>query len=150
MSLYSYRGVCSRVVDGDTVELQEIDLGFGIRQFGIPEAPLRFRLAGINAYETRLGRGTTQEEKEIGLEAKDWLKGEIEGSVIRIRTVRTGAKGNFGRWLAYLYRDGDEHEALLPANSLNRELLDKGFAVVSDYDDGDVFLALGYERDPEP
>jgi endonuclease YncB( thermonuclease family) len=147
MSLFSYRGVCSRVVDGDTVELDVIDLGFGVMQFGIPEAPLRFRLAGVNAYETRLGRGTTPEEKVVGLEAKEWLRELIEGQKVRVRTVRGGSKGSFGRWLAYLYVDGDEHEALLPGNSLNRELLDKGYAVVSEYDDGEAFIALGYSRE---
>lgn len=149
MSLYSYRAVCSRVVDGDTIELEVIDQGFGDMKFGIPEAKLSFRLAGVNAYETSLRYGTTPEEKVVGLEAKEWLKDLIEGKKIRIRTVRSGAKGNFGRFLAYIYEDGDDHEPLLPSNSLNHTLLEKGYAVVSNYDDGEVFIQMGYKRKEE-
>ena len=149
MSLYSYRAVCSRVVDGDTVVLDVLDQGFGDMKFSIPEGELRFRLAGVDAYEKTLRGDTTPEEKAKGIEATEWLKSLIEGKKIRVRTVRSGAKGNFGRFLAYIFVDGPNDESLLPKDSLNRALLDKGYAVVSEYADGEVFVQMGYERSGE-
>lgn len=142
--LYNYKCVCDRVVDGDTIDAEVIDLGFGHYFHSIPEAPLRFRLAAVNAYETSLRQGTTPEQKEIGLKAKEWLANLIEGKTIRIHTVRAGAKGSLGRFLAWLYLDDDN--PMEPEYSINRMLLDNGFAVVSKYPDGEVFIAMGYAR----
>ena len=64
--MFEYRATCVHVSDGDTIDLADMDLGFGITM----TQTQRFRLAGINTYETSLRGGTTPEEKEIGLKAK--------------------------------------------------------------------------------
>lgn len=49
-TLYNYRCTILKVVDGDTVHA-EVDLGFDVR------ICMRFRLAGINAPESRTAEG---------------------------------------------------------------------------------------------
>ena len=159
MSLWERRVVVSRVVDGDTIDLEWIDQGFGDFKMGVPPRgadagdPLRFRLAGINAYETRLTGGTTPEQKEKGLEAKAWLAAILDGQKARIKSIVSFRKGNFGRYLAFVFLDGPDDEHLDPldrSKCLNRMLLDEGFAVVSKYSDGDIYAGLGYERESWP
>jgi endonuclease YncB( thermonuclease family) len=156
VSLWCRRVVVNRVVDGDTIDLEWIDQGFGDFKMGVPprEAdpgdPLRFRLAAVNAYEKTLRGGTTPEEKALGIEATAWLKGVIEGRKAKIKSIVSFRKGNFGRYLVYLFLDGPDDEHLDPldgAKCINRMLLDEGYAVVSKYDDGDTYDGLGYERE---
>ncbi len=70
--------------------------------------------------------------------------------MIRVKSVKAGSKGNFGRYLAYVFIDGPDHKSLDPIDPetcLNLMLLDKGFAVVSKYEDGDMYEGLGYPRE---
>jgi endonuclease YncB( thermonuclease family) len=143
-------------VDGDTIDLEWIDQGFSDFKMGIPPRgadpgdPLRFRLAAINAYEKTLRGGTTPEEKALGIEATAWLKGVVEGQKAKIKSVVSFRKGNFGRYLVFLFLDGPDDEVLDPldpSKCINRMLLDEGYAVVSKYDDGDIYDGLGYSRE---
>ena len=128
--MYTYRARVSRVVDGDTVDLAWVDLGWGIQIRPSSAEPLRIRFAGINAYETSLRGGTTPEQKLLGLEAKSWLQKVCEGEVVRIQTVKGGERGNFGRYLAWVWTDGPEGEALSVGESLNMQIVDHGWGVL--------------------
>jgi micrococcal nuclease len=60
--LWFYRGICERVIDGDTIVFT-VDLGFDIY---LKSQKMRF--AGINTPESRT---RNKEEKVLGLAAKD-------------------------------------------------------------------------------
>ena len=60
----------TKIVDGDTIDV-EIDLGFDI------SFSSRVRLAGIDTPESRT---TDKMEKALGIEAKAYLKKEIEAA----------------------------------------------------------------------
>ncbi len=129
--MYTYRADVSRVVDGDTIDLAWIDLGFGVRLFPTSAQPLRVRFAHTNAYETSLRGDTTKDEKQLGLECKAWLAERIEGKQVRIRTEKDGSRGNFGRWLVWVWDDGQDDEVLteLLDESYNQQILDMGYGV---------------------
>jgi endonuclease YncB( thermonuclease family) len=151
MALYEYRALCSRVIDGDTIELAWKDYGDGFKVHTSKRNPLRYRLASINAYEKTLRSGTTPEEKVLGIEATHWLKGQVEGKIVHIKSVASGAKGNLGRYLAYLFPDMGNDAQLDPLSPscFNLQLLVHRYAVVSKYADGHIYASLGYPREAE-
>lgn len=128
--MYEYRAKVLRVVDGDTIDLEWWDFGAGIKMHAAGDQQLRMRLAHINAYETSLRYGTTPEQKTLGIEAREWLKEQCEGQVVRLRTVKGGARGSFGRYLVWIWPDGDDDDPLLNATSYNQAILDYGWGVV--------------------
>jgi len=103
--MYEYRATITRVVDGDTVHA-DVDCGLDIH------TRLTIRLYGVNAPEARAPGGK---------EAADWLRGKIEGKVVRIETYKD-RREKFGRYLATIY-------ALDETDSVNQQLLDAGHAV---------------------
>ncbi len=127
--MYNYRAKVERVVDGDTIDLEWWDLGAGVRLFPTSTKPLRMRFAGIDAYETSLRGDTTPEEKLKGIEAREWLRREIEGKRVRIRTVLDGETGSFGRFLVWVWPDCEPDEMPSKMDSYNYELIRKGYAV---------------------
>lgn len=92
MNPYIYRIANLRVVDGDTVDC-DIDLGFDQWMHG-----QRIRMHGIDAPETRT---RDLEEKQRGLEAKQWLIDTLSGDPSRLRLVSDEfePRGKFGRIL---------------------------------------------------
>ena len=118
--MYEYRAHVVRVVDGDTADVL-IDLGFDI------SLKKRVRFTRINAYETRLGKDTTQEEKEIGLEAKEYVKNLIEGKEIILQSHKEKG-GKYGRYIAEIIYMKDEERI-----NLNDELVIKKYAVYQEY-----------------
>jgi len=118
--MYEYRAHVVRVVDADTVDVL-LDLGFDI------SLKKRVRFARINAYETRLGKDTTQEEKEIGLEAKEYVKNLVEGKEIILQSQK-GKGGKYGRYIAEIIYMVDDQRI-----NLNDELVIKKYAVYQDY-----------------
>ena len=107
---FVYPAKVERVIDGDTIVV-DLQLGLGVV---LDDQYIRFY--GIDAWETR------GEEREKGLEAKEYLeerlsKGKIE---IEIRPEwGQHGKGSFGRWLGVVYVDGV---------NVNAELVEKGYA----------------------
>ncbi len=88
--MYEYRCKITRVVDGDTVDV-DIDLGFGM---WIHKE--RIRLYGIDTPESRT---RDLEEKKYGLLAKEQVKYFLPvGSIQTLITVKDKA-GKFGRIL---------------------------------------------------
>lgn len=117
--MFDYKAVVERVVDGDTIKVL-IDLGFGITY----KETVRF--ADIDAYETSLRRGTTEAQKQIGLEGKEFLKELIEGKEISLTTIKD--RGKYGRYVADVYiKDGDVDI------SVNQQMVKKGYAVYKKY-----------------
>jgi endonuclease YncB( thermonuclease family) len=116
-SCYNFRVVeINRVLDGDTIDVT-IDLGFDLYK------KERVRVAGVDTPEKRT---RNLEEKELGIDATNWLKEKLEGALagdddLVIRTELVGGVGKYGRLLGWLYL-GDG------AVSLNEEMIEEGYA----------------------
>jgi len=90
VSVYEYRCKVTRVVDGDTVDV-DIDLGFGVWMY-----KQRIRLHGIDTPESRT---RDLDEKKYGLIAKEQIKSFMPvGSMQTLVTVKDKA-GKYGRIL---------------------------------------------------
>jgi micrococcal nuclease len=102
----------SKVVDGDTIDV-DIDLGFDI------SFSSRVRLAGIDTPESRT---TDKMEKALGLEAKAYLKHEIEAAKsVVIKTEKMDSSEKYGRILGWVFLDG-------ASVSLNEKMIADGYA----------------------
>ena len=116
-SCYNFRVTeINRVVDGDTIDVT-IDLGFDLYK------KERVRIAGVDTPEKRT---RDLEEKELGLDATNWMKENLEGAIdgddeLTIRTELKGGVGKYGRLLGWLYV-GDEEI------SLNELMIQEGYA----------------------
>jgi len=122
-SCYNFRVIeINRVLDGDTIDVT-IDLGFDLYK------KERVRVAGVDTPEKRT---RNLEEKELGIDATNWLKAKLDGAIIGdddliIRTELVGGMGKYGRLLGWLYiGDGDV--------SLNEQMIAEGYAW--EYDGG--------------
>jgi len=103
--MYTYKCKVKRIVDGDTLVLEYIDLGFGIQL-----KDLRVRLLNYNAPESK---GI---EKEFGKIAKAALENLL--SLNSEITIKTTKEDSFGRYLADIYVDGLH---------INEELVKRGY-----------------------
>ena len=116
-SCYNFRVTeITKVVDGDTIDVV-IDLGFDIYKHE------RVRIAGIDTPEKRT---RDLEEKKLGIDATNWMKGTLEDTIngeheLTIRTQLKGGVGKYGRLLGWLYV-GDQEK------SLNEQMIDEGYA----------------------
>ncbi len=106
---------CNRVIDGDTIKVM-IDLGFGI----LKKCSIRFK--GIDVYEKTLRDNQTEEEKARGIEATQFLKGEIEKGAVILQVEKDPGKYG-GRWIGTVWYYNDQGEKVC-LNDLMRE---KGF-----------------------
>ena len=105
-----------KVLDGDTIDVT-IDLGFDLYK------KERVRVAGVDTPEKRT---RNLEEKELGIDATNWLKKELEDVLagddeLIVRTELHGGVGKYGRLLGWLYV-GDEQV------SLNEQMIHQGYA----------------------
>jgi micrococcal nuclease len=122
-SCYNFRVVeVNRVVDGDTIDVT-IDLGFDLFK------KERVRIAGVDTPEKRT---RDLEEKELGIDATNWMKEKLEGAIageddLVIRTELVGGMGKYGRLLGWLYIGDAEL-------SLNEQMITEGYAW--EYDGG--------------
>ena len=112
----------NRVVDGDTIDVT-IDLGFDLYK------KERVRVAGVDTPEKRT---RDLDEKELGIDATNWLKDKLDGAItgdddLIIRTELVGGMGKYGRLLGWLYIGDAEL-------SLNEQMIDEGYAW--EYDGG--------------
>ena len=102
----------TKVVDGDTIDV-EMDLGFDI------SFSSRVRLAGIDTPESRT---RDKMEKALGLEAKAYLKSQIDSAkTIVIKTEKMNSSEKYGRILGWLFLDGS-------AVSMNEKMIADGYA----------------------
>lgn len=88
------------VVDGDTLDAT-CNLGFGIYKQD------RFRLYGIDTPESRT---RNLEEKKMGLEVKAYLKGRLEGRLVKIEVKK---EGKFGRPVSDVWTSSQNINQLL-------------------------------------
>ena len=122
-SCYNFRVTkIKKVLDGDTIDVI-IDLGFDLAKTE------RVRIAGVDTPEKRT---RDLEEKALGLDATNWLKGKLEETIkgdeeLIIRTELKGGVGKYGRLLGWLYV-GDSDL------SLNEQMITEGYAW--EYDGG--------------
>ena len=122
-SCYNFRVTeINRVLDGDTIDVT-IDLGFDLYK------KERVRVAGVDTPEKRT---RDLEEKELGIEATNWLKKALDGAIagdddLIIRTELDGGVGKYGRLLGWLYIGDAEL-------SLNELMIEEGYAW--EYDGG--------------
>jgi micrococcal nuclease len=126
---YTFRVVSiDKVVDGDTIDVT-LDLGFDICKSE------RVRVAGIDTPEKRT---RDLEEKELGIDATEWLEYKLEGAIsgeedLVIRTELKGGVGKYGRLLGWLYigypkcDEGCDCECH-KQKSLNEEMVEHGYA----------------------
>ena len=113
--IYRIKSV-GRVVDGDTIDTS-IDLGFDI------SLTKRIRLAGVDTPESRT---KDLKEKELGIDAKNWLKHRLEDAEdIIIRTELPDSTEKYGRIIGNLYINGEEV-------SLNNQMITEGYALAYD------------------
>ena len=116
-SCYNFRVIeINRVVDGDTIDVT-IDLGFDLYK------KERVRVAGVDTPEKRT---RDKEEKELGIDATNWIKDRLEAAIageedLVIRTELVGGVGKYGRLLGWLYI-GDQEL------SLNEIMITEGYA----------------------
>jgi len=105
-----------RVVDGDTIDA-DIDLGFDI------SLTKRIRLAGIDTPESRT---RDLKEKELGIDAKNWLKHQLEDTFdVVIRTEKPDSTEKYGRIIGHLFINGQDE-------SLNNQMITEGYALPYD------------------
>ena len=122
-SCYNFRCLkINRVVDGDTIDVT-IDLGFDLYK------KERVRVAGVDTPEKRT---RNLEEKELGIDATNWLKEKLDSTIagddeLTVRTELDGGVGKYGRLLGWLYIGDGEL-------SLNEEMITQGYAW--EYDGG--------------
>ena len=80
-------------------------------------------MAGVDTPEKRT---RNPEEKELGIDATEWLKAKLEGAIsgddeLSVRTELVGGVGKYGRLLGWLYiGDADL--------SLNEQMITEGYA----------------------
>ena len=103
-------------MDGDTIDVI-IDLGFDLFK------KERVRIAGVDTPEKRT---RDLEEKELGIDATNWLKEKLESTLagddeLTIRTELVGGVGKYGRLLGWLYV-GESNV------SLNEQMIIEGYA----------------------
>jgi len=145
-SCYNFRVISiDRVVDGDTIDVT-LDLGFSICKSE------RIRVAGIDTPEKRT---RDLEEKELGVDATEWLEYRLEGAIsgeddLVIRTELKGGVGKYGRLLGWLYigySNCDEscNCECHSQTSLNEEMIEEGYAW--EYDGGTKTKDLEYLRE---
>ncbi len=114
--MYEYKAVVVDIYDGDTITV-DIDLGFKSGMRG-----LKLRLFGIDAPEMRGA------EKVDGKVTRDWLREQILGQEVRVKTYRDNV-GKYGRWLAEVFATGDDADS----RSLNQQMVDLGLAQEAHY-----------------
>lgn len=108
--MYRYKVYVTRVVDGDTVDV-DIDLGFGMIY-----KKQRVRMMGIDTPESRT---RDLEEKFYGKKSKAHLKTILsEGNV----QLKSHDKGKFGRILGELFIGDSSY-------SVNQQMIDEYHAV---------------------
>lgn len=109
---YTYRARAREVVDGDTLDLF-IDQGFNDYK------KITVRLRGVDTDEIFFVSKDTEEYRR-GMEQKEFVEDfvgiEEHGEGEFPLSVRTFGKGKYGRWIAYIWRDGD---------NLTEELVEK-------------------------
>jgi micrococcal nuclease len=104
--MYHYKAIVLRVIDADTLKIS-VDLGFHTWRVE------NVRIQDYDAPEIRLYEGVTQEEKDLGLEAKAYAESLFApGANIEVRTFYNKT-GKYGRFLAQIFIQDPDNPGLL-------------------------------------
>lgn len=115
---YIFTATVSKIVDGDTMYVTDINLGFGLVHRGDTGRGITLRIFGIDCPEATNRKGRDPKEKKYGLAAKEFVKAfSPVGTKV---TLRTYERDKFGRWLA---------DIKVGAKWLSKELLKNHHAV---------------------
>ena len=112
--MYEYDAEITSVYDGDTLTAT-IDLGFGLFTKGA-----KLRLYGVNTPEMR---GGTKAEKAKAIKARDYVREQVLGKKVRIKSEK---KGKYGRYIATVWIVAED--GTTPDESINEALIRKGMA----------------------
>jgi endonuclease YncB( thermonuclease family) len=114
---YDYRVVAlHRVVDGDTFDMSleddqnPVDVGFGFT-LPPPRVRLRFRLFGVDAWETNHAGGSAATRFALEWISYRFMAADRLRGVSYKHPSRVTPDGEFGRWLIDLYDDTGTHLA---------------------------------------
>ena len=107
--MYEYKAKVVKVYDGDTITV-DFDLGLNVWLKG-----QTIRLYGIDTPELR------GEEREKGLEARDYVRDLILNKEVFIQTYKD-KKGKYGRWLGVVLAE--------EVGNINEHLVKMGYAEV--------------------
>jgi micrococcal nuclease len=108
--MYDYTATVVRVQDGDSA-VMSVDLGFRVH------VQLPIRLLGLDTPELN---AADEKERIAAVLARSFLKGLIEGKLVRLRTQRAPEK--YGRWLGEVWLLGEG----VQGESVNQMMLDAG------------------------
>lgn len=117
--MYEYNAKVVRVVDGDTIEVL-VDLGFEVHILQT------LRLNRIDAYETSLRGGTSEEQKLLGIAGKEFLKTVLPKDAKVL--IKTEKSDKYDRYLAEVFMNEHEHEI-----NVNELMVNKGYAIFKSY-----------------
>lgn len=116
--MYRYKVDVTRVVDGDTVDV-DVDLGFGMTY-----KKQRVRMVEIDTPESRT---RDLEEKFYGKQSKYFLESLLMGKEVQLVSHD---KGKFGRILGELFIDDVPEDIIVNAEgSINKMMIDNYHAV---------------------
>jgi endonuclease YncB( thermonuclease family) len=115
--LYFFKSKIIDVVDGDTVKLKYINLGFGMALYDEDEEIL-LRINGIDSPEIH---SENEKEKRAGLLVSEYVRSLVIDKVFVIKTVKDSVKSKekFGRYLCEICLNENE--------TLSNHLIEKGF-----------------------
>jgi micrococcal nuclease len=134
-----------RVIDGDTFEtilkVQDYEIMEGKAIDGPYGIEIKVRLMGVDCPETRNINKPDEYKgiekltlKQWGLEAKSWLKGQIEGEWVTVRfDSMSDTTDDFGRLLVYVIDDGADLNAELVRLGLARVTTEYNFEREAEY-----------------
>lgn len=108
--MYEYNAICTRVVDGDTIDAR-VDLGFSVW------VECRVRLQGIDAPETRT---KNLEEKQAGFKTKAFLQAVMDDCDNKF-VLKSHGVGKYGRCLGTIYVEDENINERLLAEGLAEE-----------------------------
>jgi len=107
-----YPAQVTDIYDGDTLTA-DLNLGLGVVLVG-----QKIRLQCVDTPELRGA------ERALGLAVRDRVRGWLDGATVEVEIV---GQGKYGRWLGFVFADGD---------SVNARLIAEGLAVVPSYAEG--------------
>lgn len=112
--LYTYKGKVTRVVDGDTYDIN-CDLGFSL------QLNHRFRLRNFDTPE--ITRPSCEAEKLHGRQAKEFVRMLVEGKDVYVQSFKLGIYGRYVADIFLINPDGSLGDSL--ATLLANEGLEK-------------------------
>jgi endonuclease YncB( thermonuclease family) len=120
----------NRVIDGDTIVGTLVNVGI----------PIKVRFAKIDTFEIEKNKHILKQEKitglskkeiiEKGLQAKEFVKNQIEHKIVCVKIPDKNPTGAYGRYIGFVFTKPCENLDLIEDESLNQMLLEKHLAIL--------------------